>query len=209
VSQPPKIILPEWLAPARTALLIIDIQVDFAAPDGAMARQGADMTSIFPAVEAAKALVAAARSRGVFCVFTRAVTAPHLETPVEREAKARRGDEGPGVCIEGTQGAEFAEPRPRAGEPVITKHRYSVFAGTGLAGLLRERGIDTLVLCGLTTECCIQSSAWDGFERDFHIVIAADAVAAYQPALHQAALAALEMNGAMLVRTAELAAAWK
>jgi nicotinamidase-related amidase len=199
----------EWVSPARTALLVIDIQADFAAPDGAVAQQGADMTAIYPAVAQAQALVAAARAAHVPCVFTRAVTVPHLETAVEREAKSRRGDHGPGLCCEGTPGAAFMAPLPLDGDLVVSKHRYSVFAGTDLAEQLRERGIDTLVLCGLTTECCIQSSAWDGFERDFHIVIAADAVAAYQPALHQAALQALELNGAILAETAELAAAWK
>lgn len=200
---------PQWVAPPRTALLVIDIQNDFAAPDGAMARQGADMTPIYPAVAQAERLVAAARTAGVACVFTRAVTAPHLETPVEQEAKARRGDHGPGICIEGSPGAAFLAPLPQDGELVITKHRYSVFARTHLAEQLEERGIDTLVLCGLTTECCVQSSAWDGFERDFHIVIACDAVAAYQPDLHQGALAALELNGAILADTAALVAAWK
>jgi len=200
---------PEWVAPARTALLVIDIQHDFAAPDGAMARSGADMTAITPAVEQAKALVAAARAARLSCIFSRVVTAPHLETPVEREAKARRGDHGPGICREGTKGADFAPLLPQPGEQVVTKHRYSVFAGTGLEEALKARGIDTLVLCGLTTECCIQSSAWDGFERDFHIVVASDAVAAYQPDLHRAALAALALNGAILADTVLLAAAWR
>ena len=188
---------------------MIDIQADFAAPDGAMAKAGADMTAIFRAVEQTRLLVDAARAAGVMSVFTRAVTAPHLETDVEREAKARRGDDGARICREGTPGADFVEPRPHAGEAVVTKHRYSVFAGTGLAQTLKARGIDTLVLCGLTTECCIQSSAWDGFERDFHVFIAADAVAAYEAALHAAALRALELNGAIMADTAELAAAWK
>jgi ureidoacrylate peracid hydrolase len=200
---------PEWVSPTRTALLVIDIQADFAAPDGAMARSGADMTAIGPAVERAKALAAAARAAKLACIFSRTVTAPHLETPVEREAKARRGDDGPGICREGTPGAEFVEPLPRGGELVVTKHRYSVFAGTGLAESLKARGLDTLVLCGLTTECCIQSSAWDAFERNFHVVIAADAVAACQPELHRAALAALELNGAVLADSAALLAAWK
>jgi len=200
---------PEWVMPARTVLLVIDIQADFASPEGAMARSGADMTAIFPAVERAGALVEVARGRGVLRVFTRAVTAPHLETDVEREAKGRRGDDGPGICREGTPGADFIEPRPHADEAVVTKHRYSVFAGTGLAEKLKARGIDTLVLCGLTTECCIQSSAWDAFERDFHVVIATDAVAAYQPQLHGAALEALELNGAILADSAALLAIWK
>jgi nicotinamidase-related amidase len=200
---------PEWIAPARTALLVIDIQRDFAATGGAMARSGADMTAIGPAVAQAKLLVDAARAAGVLCVFTRVVTAPHRETAVDRETNARRGDAATRICAEGTPGAEFVAPLPRDGEPVITKRRYSAFAQTGLAETLQARGLDTLVLCGLTTECCIQSSAWDAFERDFHVVIAADAVAAYQPELHRAVLQALELNGAILAAASAIAVAWK
>lgn len=200
---------PAWVAPPRTALLVIDIQVDFAAPDGAMARQGADMTSIAPAVARAQALAISARAAHVPLVFSRVVTAPHLETAVEQEAKARRGDRGPGICVEGSPGAAFLAPLPQDGDVVITKHRYSLFAGNHLGEQLKARGIDTLVLCGLTTECCVQSTAWDAFERDFHIVIATDAVAAYQPDLHRAVLEALALNGAILADTDALIASWK
>ena len=55
---------------------------------------------------------------------------------------------------------------------------------------------------------CVASSAWDGFEQDFHIFIAADACAAYEEELHRGALKALEMSGATLARSADLAAAW-
>ena len=200
---------PEWVAPPRTALLVIDIQADFAAPDGAMARKNADMTAIYPAVANAQALVAAARNAQVPLIFSRVVTAPHLETAVEKEAKARRGDHGPGICAEGSPGAAFLAPLPEEDDTVITKHRYSLFAGNHLGEELKARGIDTLVLCGLTTECCVASTAWDAFERDFHVVVAADAVAAYQPALHRATLAALALNGAVPAQTEALLAAWK
>jgi nicotinamidase-related amidase len=203
------VLQPAWVAPPRTALLVIDIQVDFAAPNGAMARQGADMTAIAPAVAQAGVLAAAARAAHVTLVFSRVVTAPHLETAVEREAKARRGVSGPGICVEGSPGAAFTGPLPEDGDLVITKHRYSLFAGNRLGEDLKARGIDTLVLCGLTTECCVASTAWDAFERDFHVVVAADAVAAYQPALHQTTLAALALNGAMLAQAEALRVAWK
>jgi nicotinamidase-related amidase len=70
-------------------------------------------------------------------------------------------------------------------------------------------GLDTLVLAGLTTECCVASSAWDGFELDFHIFIAADACAAYENALHDHALKALALSGATVAPTAQFAAFWK
>jgi nicotinamidase-related amidase len=182
---------PAWLSPSRTALLVIDIQRDFASPDGAMAKQGADMASIGPAVAQAQALVEAARGAGVFLVFNRVVTP---DGPVGRA---------------GTPGTDFVDPFPRADELVVSKPRYSAFAGTGLAETLKAKGIDTLVLCGLTTECCIQSSAWAAFELDFHVVLAADAMAAYQPELHRAVLQVLELNGAILAPTAAIAATWK
>jgi len=179
------------VAASRTALLVIDIQVDFASPDGAMAKTGADMTSIGPAVEQARRLVDAARRAGVFCVFA------HVVAP-----------DG-AIGRDGTPGTAFVDPRPQPGELVVSKPRYSVFPRTGLDESLKARGIDTLVLCGLTTECCIQSSAWDAFERDFHVVIAADAVAAYEPDLHRGALRALGLNGTRLASTADLVAAWE
>ena len=179
------------VTPARTALLVIDIQRDFAAADGAMARGGADMTSIGPALAQATRLVEAARAAGVRCVFS------HVVAPQGA------------VGREGTAGTEFVAPLPLPGELVVAKPRYSVFPHTGLAQTLAAQGIDTLVLCGLTTECCIQATAWDAFERDFHVVIAADACAAYAPDLHQAALRSLELSGAVLAATADVAAAWK
>ena len=105
----------------------------------------------------------------------------------------------PDLCVEGTHGADFIGPQPRAGEAVFSKTRFSAFAGTGLADQLHAQGVDTLVLAGLTTECCIQSSAWDAFERDFHVFIAEDACAAYDEALHRHALKALALSGAMVV----------
>jgi nicotinamidase-related amidase len=74
---------------------------------------------------------------------------------------------------------------------------------------LHAQGIDTLVLAGLTTECCVASSAWDAFEQDFHVFIAADACAAYEPDLHRHALKALAASGAVVANTSEFAQLWK
>jgi ureidoacrylate peracid hydrolase len=111
--------------------------------------------------------------------------------------------------VEGTHGADFIGPLPLPNETVISKHRYSAFARTGLADRLHSMGVDTLVLAGLTTECCVASSAWDGFELDFHVFIAADACAAYERELHDQALKALALSGATVAPTAEFAALWK
>lgn len=200
---------PDWIAPKRVALLVIDLQVDFAAPEGAMAQSGADMKAVQAAVGKIAELVDAARTANVPCIFTRAVTSPERQTEIEAEGRARHGEPVPTICLAGTHGVTFVEPRPREGELVITKQRYSIFPGTGLAETLKQRGIDSVIFCGLTTECCVQSSAWDAFERDFHVFIVQDAVAAYEPALHQAALRSLELSGAIVAPVAAFATAWK
>jgi nicotinamidase-related amidase len=174
----------------KAALILVDLQGDFAATDGAMARQGHDVTAAQIAVERAQALAASAREAEVPVMFVRLITNDDL-------------------CVEGTPGAAFVGPQPRVGEPVITKSRFSAFAGTGLGDRLRGDGVDTVVLAGLTTECCIAASAWAAFEEGFQLVIAADACAAYDYDLHRATLEALKLSGAGVIDSGTLAAGWK
>jgi ureidoacrylate peracid hydrolase len=200
---------PDWIAPSRTALLVIDCQVDFGSPDGEMARRGADMTAPQAALAEAEILVDAARAAKVAVVFVRLLTHPGGENRIAREARQRQGDNDPDLCVEGTPGADFIGPQPQAGEAVVSKTHFSAFGRTGLAEQLHAQGVDTLVLAGLTTECCVASSAWDAFERDFHVFVAADACAAYEEALHRHALKALELSGATVAPTVHFVAGWK
>jgi len=204
-----KTLQPEWIAPNRTALVIIDMQVDFGSPEGEMARRGADVSACQQAVAKAVQLTDAARAAAVPVVFVRLLTHPGGENRIVRESKERQGDDQPDLCVEGSRGADFIGPQPQAGESIFSKTHFSAFARTGLADQLHAQGVDTLVLAGLTTECCIQSSAWDAFERDFHIFIAEDACAAYDDALHRHALKALQLSAAIVVPVADLAAVWK
>jgi ureidoacrylate peracid hydrolase len=202
--------LRDWIAPSRTVLLLVDCQVDFVSPEGAMAKAGFDVTTSRAALRNAALLADAARKAGVPCLFARLVTRPGDETPVFQEWKARRGHENdPLFCREGSAGAEFVGVAPLSGEAVFSKSRYSAFIGTGLDAHLKALKRDTLVIAGLTTECCVDSTARDAFERDYHVFIASDAVAAYEPDLHQGALKALALNCAMLATTPEILVAWK
>jgi len=197
-----------WVAPHRTALLLIDCQVDFGAPEGAMAQRGADIGPAQAALTRIAALADVARAAQLRVVFVRLISRPGSDTQVAREAKQRHGDDQSPVCLEGTHGADFVGVQPMEGEQVVTKTLFSAFYNTGLDKVLHELGVDTLVLAGLTTECCVASSAWDAFERDFHVFIAQDACAAYADDLHQGALDALKLSGAFLAPAADFAAAW-
>lgn len=201
--------LKAWLAPQRTALLLIDMQVDFADPQGGMARQGADMAAPQAAVRQAEHLADAARAAHVSCVFVRLVTRSDDETSFVTEWKRRRHDQAAPLCREGSKGAEFVGPKPQGGELVFSKHRYNAFHGTGLDMALRGEGIDTLVVAGLTTECCIDASVRAAFERDYHVFVVGDATACYQPGLHRSALQALALNCATILTANDVLSAWK
>jgi ureidoacrylate peracid hydrolase len=203
--------LATWIAPARTALLIIDMQADFANPDGALGRDGVDLGAVGPALAAAGRLAEAARAAGTPVVFVGLQTSREEDSPAWAERMRRRGldpEAASALCRVGTPGATFVGPTPRAGEPVIAKLRYSGFHRTALDATLKQLGVDTLVVGGLTTEGCVDCTVRDAFHLDYHVFVAADACAAYEADLHEGALKGLAANCAILVRADDVLAAW-
>ena len=200
-----------WIAPGRTALMIVDMQVDFAAPEGVIGRMGVDLSAVAPALAAAERLAEAARRAGVPVIFVGLSTSPRTDSPMWRERMSRRGGD-PNIesdlCRAGQSGSDFFGPKPAEGELVIEKTRYSAFFGTGLGDILRGQGIDTLVLCGLTTECCVDCSARDAFHQDFHVFVPSDACAAYEIDVHEAALKAMDLNFAILTDASTVVSGW-
>lgn len=194
----------------RAALLVIDVQVDFAAPDGAMAALGADLSAVAPALRCIAALIAAARRHGLPRAYLRVETRPETDSSAIKLFYQRRGEPAAlAVCRAGTPGARYYGVTPRPGDIEVVKSRYSGFFGTDLEAQLRRRRIDTLIVTGLTTECCVDSSVRDAFERGFSVFIAADACATYGDADHRAALANLAKSFALPTLTAALLAAWQ
>ena len=204
-----------WVAPARTALLIVDMQTDFASPEGSMGRAGADLTSVPAALAAARRLADAARAAGAPVVFVGLMTAPEDDSAAWAERLRRRGGVLGGdpaadlaLCRTGTLGAAFVGPIPLVGEAIVPKLRYSGFFRTDLDAQLQRLGVDTLVVAGLTTDCCVDCTVRDAFHLDYHVFVAADACAAYDAALHAATLKSLALNCAILTTTDEVEAAW-
>jgi len=203
--------LAAWIAPGRTALVAIDMQVDFASPDGALGAAGLDLSAVPSALAAAERLAQGARAAGVPVVIVGLMTSAAEDSPAWSERMRRRGgdpDAERGLCRTGTAGAGFVGPTPLPGEPVVGKLRYSGFHRTDLDAVLRGLGVDTLVVCGLTTECCVDCTVRDAFHLDYHVFIPTDACAAYDPALHAASLTSLELNCAILTSTDQVLAAW-
>ena len=203
--------LKAWIDPGRTALVVIDMQVDFASPEGGLGQAGVDLSTVPAALAAAGRLADAAREAGVPVVFVGLRTSPATDSPAWRERMRRRGgdpDSDSGLCRVGTPGADFVGPTPLPGEPVVAKTRYSGFHDANLDEVLKGLGVDTLVVCGLTTECCIDCTVRDAFHRDYQVFVASDACAAYDPELHEGALLSLELNCAILAPASEIVMAW-
>ena len=201
----------EWTAPSRTALCIIDYQVDFASPDGLLGRAGVAVETVSSVEEPVSRLLDSARQTGVPVVFVGLKTRPETDSPVWREWMLRSGqnpDESYAICRAGSGGEAFYRLQPQDDDILIWKERYSAFIGTDLENILRQRGIDTLVVCGITTECCVDSTVRDAFQKDFSVFIVRDACAAYEQDMHDATMKILTLSFAIACDTDEVCRVW-
>jgi len=139
-----------------------------------------------------------ARRAGVLVVFVRCdYSTPHNRylSDVWLEQAARRQGGGytlSPVCQSGECGAEYYGVRPDATDIVVTKHRYDAFHGTDLDLILRSNGVRTVVLTGVSTHVCVETTARTAFVRDYYTVVVADGCAAYSAQEHEASLKVID-----------------
>lgn len=181
--------------PAHAALLVIDMQNDFCAEQGFVCLGGRDVSGVLNMAKTLPDLIAAARNAGVRVVFIRSLysTADNrFLSDVWLEQASRKQGSGytlSPVCGEGRWGGDyFGNCRPQADDIVVTKHRYNAFHGTDLDIILRSNGIRTVVITGVSTHVCVETTARDAFVRDFYTVVVGDGTAAYSAAEHDTAL---------------------
>jgi biuret amidohydrolase len=186
-----------------TALLIIDMQRDFLEPGGFGEALGNDVALLAAAVAPCRALLEAARRAGLLVVHTREGHRPDLSdaprNKVERgEPATRIGAPGPmgRILIRGEPGHDIVPAlAPISGEPVIDKPGKGAFYQTDLDLVLKNRGIDTLIVCGVTTEVCVNTTVREANDRGYRCLVVADACASYFPEFHEAGLAMIKAQG--------------
>ena len=187
----------------RTALVIIDMQRDFLEPGGFGAALGNDVSRLKAAVGPCADVLAAARRAGILIIHTREGHRPDLtdapQIKVERGDPALRlGAPGPmgRILVRGEPGHDIIpELYPAAGEPVIDKPGKGAFYQTDLELMLRNRGIETLLVCGVTTEVCVNTTVREANDRGFRCIVLADCCASYFPELHEAGLKMIKAQG--------------
>ncbi len=199
--------------PERLALLIIDMQRDFIESGGFGAALGNDVSRLAPAVPGVARLLHAFRERGLTVVHTKECHAPDLsDCPPAKlrrgRAGLRIGDLGPmgRILVEGEPGNDFIEPlRPRWGELVIGKPGKGAFHATPLHEELRGRGITHLLVTGVTTEVCVQTTMREANDRGFECLLVEDATESYFPEFKKATLDMVRAQGGIVGWTATAA----
>jgi biuret amidohydrolase len=189
--------------PASTALMIIDMQRDFVLPGGFGEALGNDVTRLQSTIEPTRRVLEAARRRGMIIVHTREGHRPDLaDCPpsklVRGRGKVRIGDPGPmgRILVRGEIGHDIVpELYPLDGETVIDKPGKGAFYATDLELILRNRGIKTLMVCGVTTEVCVNTSVREANDRGFECVVLSDCVGSYFPEFQTAALGMIKAQG--------------
>ena len=191
--------LAQKVDPRWVALPLVDVQNDFLAEGGAMDRTGATVARMRPAADCLAHVLAAARRAGVPPIFVRNVyntAGGQYLSPTWLEQARRRWNgryvDVP-VCAEGSWGGDFyGDVRPLPGEAVVTKYRFSAFGDTDLDLVLRSLGRRTLVVGGVVTHVCVESTVRDAFFRDYYNVILADGVASWDETLHRHSLQVMD-----------------
>ena len=199
---------PKRVVPAHTAVVVVDMQNDFCAQGGYIDRKfGCDAAANEALARTNMALVDAARDVGTMVVWVRAIYDPkYLTAPMLTRMGAGGAEPR---CEEGSWGADFFMVEPAEGEFVVDKHRYSAFSGTGLDGILREHGIRTLVVTGVATNICVDSTLRDGFNHGYYIVVPRDCVAAHDSELHEATLSNVAFLLGDVTTADELIGLWR
>jgi nicotinamidase-related amidase len=187
------------------ALLVVDVQGDFANPENlAEMRVPADsQAAVAAAVDKTLELIDAARVSGLQIVWIRGGGTATSPWGAVLWLNGLEKAEGIGFCTPGTPGFDFWRVEPEGDEPIVTKSRYSGFVRTELESLLVERGVTWVAVCGLTSACCVSSTAWDAMQRDFRVIVVGDATAEYDQAMHHASLEAMAENVGMIVSADE------
>ncbi|NDJ56360.1 cysteine hydrolase [Enterobacteriaceae bacterium 4M9] len=190
--------------PTTTALVMIDMQRDFVEPGGFGEALGNDVSFVRTAIEPCKRVLDAARAEGMLVIHTREGHRADLSdcpaAKLTRGGQTFIGEKGPmgRILVRGEQGHDIIpELYPVAGEPIIDKPGKGAFYQTDLHLILQNHQIKTLIVCGVTTEVCVNTTVREANDRGYECIIPEDCVGSYFPEFQKYALEMIKAQGAI------------
>jgi len=189
----------------RTALVVIDMQRDFLEPGGFGEALGNNVSLLSAAIGPCRALLDGARKKKMLVIHTREGHRPDMtDAPpakVERGSPDLRiGSKGPmgRILIRGEPGHDIVkELYPIAGEPVVDKPGKGAFYATDLHLILQDRRVQTLIVCGVTTEVCVHTTVREANDRGYRCLVPGDCCGSYFPEFHEVGLRMIKAQGAI------------
>ncbi len=189
--------------PRSAALVIIDMQRDFVDRGGFGEALGNDVSLLRKAVPPTQRVLAACREAGIAVIHTREGHRADLsDLPPSKKARGRLkagiGDPGPmgRILVRGEYGHDIIdELKPAAGEPVIDKPGKGAFYATDFDSVLKSRGVRQLIVCGVTTEVCVNTTVREANDRGYDCLVLEDCVGSYFPEFQKAGLAMIKAQG--------------
>lgn len=209
MGQIPVTTLKEKVDPTHTAILVIDVQNDFCSYEGALAKLGTDISMIHRMLPSLIRFINYAREANAPIIYIQHINSDETTSPSLLEKRIGLGRDRVSVCQKGTWGAQLFEELPiNSSDFVVQKYRYSAFINTNLDLILRSHGIKTLIITGLSTNVCVESTARDGFMYDYFIVLPKDCLATTITSLHQPSLETLQRYFATVTASHAIIEAW-
>ncbi|MFX0197917.1 MAG: cysteine hydrolase family protein [Candidatus Hodarchaeota archaeon] len=194
------------LRKVETSLIIIDMQNDFCHPEGYFGKRGRNRKLVLDVIPKLVGFLKDARKLGIPRIFTKATHPEYTNSPTFMAVRrAKYGEERINLCLPNTWGSDIIrELTPLDDEPVITKHRYSAFFETNLPVILKTKRIQNLLITGVATNVCVESTVMDAFAHDYLPVVIRDCVAAGNNELHESSLKNIALNFGIVASAADV-----
>lgn len=216
--------LTDWVDPSASALIVVDVQNDFCHSEGVFGKRGFDMGPIQAIFPPLRLLMKEARGVGVPVILFQVVHSPDCNWSayhrLERlksgsadggpdDTHSGAGGMGADLVVEGTWGADLCEGfEPEPGDILLKKNRYGGFTGTNLDLILRSLGVKTILMTGVATNVCVESTAREGFMLDYNVVMVDDACATTSREEHEGTLSNCRNYFGRVATVDEVVATW-